>query len=95
MKAEGCGFESHLGQRFFSLSFDLRWRVVWQYTVNHATIPDIAQLLSLSQSTVYRYLQRFHHTGDVKPETQRHGPRKLLGELEQVEYKLCGHAILG
>lgn len=33
---------------------------------------------------MYRYLQKFDLTGDVKPTNYRHGPLKMLGELEQI-----------
>ena len=40
--------------------------------------------LSISKNSVYRYIDIFERTGDVKPRSYRHGPLKLLGELEQV-----------
>ena len=45
---------------------------------------EISQCLSVSQSSVYRYIELFNQTGDVKPRSYRHGPPKLLGDLEQL-----------
>ena len=48
---------------------------------------DISQHLSVSQSSVYRYIELFELfelTGDVKPRSYRHGPPKLLGDMEQL-----------
>lgn len=63
---------------------DLRWRVVWLYHVNSMSTSEISKLLCVSMSTVYRYLNKFQHTGDVKPIDHHHGPSRLLGDLEQI-----------
>ena len=65
-------------------SNDLRWRSVWLSTVHNLTSREIANQLCLSQRSVYRYLRLFEQTGDVKPMSYRHGPKKLLGDLEQL-----------
>ena len=57
---------------------------MWIYTVNNITIEEISQLLCVSKSTVYRYLEKFECIGDVRPKSHHHGPNRLLGELEQV-----------
>ena len=33
---------------------------------------------------MYRYITLFEQTGDVKPKSYRHGPPKLLGDIEQL-----------
>ena len=45
---------------------------------------EISQLLAISPSSVYRYITLFEQTGDVKPRSYRHGPPKLLGDMEQL-----------
>ena len=44
----------------------------------------IANLLSMSEHTVQRYLHRFYQLGNVQPLPQRNGPNRLLGDFEQV-----------
>ena len=44
----------------------------------------ISQYLSVSPSSVYRFINLFHHTSDVKPRSFRNGPPKLLGDMEQL-----------
>ena len=44
---------------------DLRWRIVWQRFSNKCGIKEIAAMLCVSISTVWRILDRFQHTGDV------------------------------
>ena len=63
---------------------DLRWRVVWLHIAYSMEVAEIAQQLLVSQSSVYRYIELFERTGDVKPKTYRHGPPKLLGDMEQL-----------
>ena len=45
---------------------------------------DISHQVSLSESTVYRYINAFEQTGDVAPRVSTHGPQKLLGDFEQL-----------
>lgn len=45
---------------------------------------DIAQLLCISERTVRRYLTLFYQTGDVEPRPRTNGPKRLLGDFEQV-----------
>jgi len=45
---------------------------------------DIAQLLCISERTVRRYLTLFYPTGDVEPRPRTNGPKRLLGDFEQV-----------
>jgi transposase len=67
-----------------AFSTDLRWRAVWLYLAHDLDVAEISQCLSVSQSSVYRYIELFQQTGDVKPRSYRHGPPKLLGDLEQL-----------
>ena len=65
-------------------STDLRWRIVWTYLASNATLTDIASTFCLSERTVRRYVDLFYQTGDVLPKESAHGPKKLLGDHEQV-----------
>ena len=65
-------------------SLDLRWRVVCLHLTQGWSPGYISSLLSLSERTVYRYLSRFHQTGDVKPTPHKNGPDRLLSDYEQL-----------
>ena len=51
---------------------------------HHLDMTEISQYLAISPSSVYRYITLFEQTGDVKPKSYRHGPPKLLGDMEQL-----------
>ena len=59
---------------------DLRWRVVWLCL----TFSEIATLLLVSERTVRRYISLFNKSGGIEPNSQRHGPPKLLGDFGQL-----------
>ena len=63
---------------------DLRWRIVWAYLTQNSTLPEIANVFSVSERTIRRYIQLFYQTGDVQPSDGKHGPQKLLGDHEQL-----------
>jgi len=65
-------------------SVDLRWRVVWMHLAHNRSPADIAQLLCISEHTVRQCLTLFYQTGDVEPRPRTNGPKKLLGDFEQV-----------
>ena len=65
-------------------SLDLRWRVVWLHLSTNYAPARIAQLMSVSERTVWRYISLFNHTGDVQPQKRRNGPRLLMGDFEQI-----------
>ena len=65
-------------------SLDLRWRIVWLHTAKKFSPTKIARLLSVSESTVRRYLRKFWLTGDVNPVDYHHGPSTLLDDFERV-----------
>ena len=56
-----------------AFSTDLRWRPVWLYLAHNLEVAEISQCLSVSQSSVYRYIELFQRTGDVKSRSYRHG----------------------
>ena len=63
---------------------DLRWRIVWQHLVYRRPPSEIAQLMCVSERSVWRYISLFERTGDVKPANYHHGPCMLLGDFEQL-----------
>ena len=65
-------------------SEDLRWRAVWLHLVQRMSYAEIADTLFVSQRSVTRYVELYQSTGDVKPKTQRHGPERVLSEIEQI-----------
>lgn len=68
-----------------SYSIDLRWRIVWAYLTHSLTLSELADLFSVSERTIRRYVQLFYQTGDVEPsDGGKHGPQKLLGDHEQL-----------
>jgi hypothetical protein len=54
--------------------------------IAHRLTPSrISNLLySMSKRTIRRYLDRFYQLGDVQPLPRRNGPKRLLGDSEQV-----------
>lgn len=67
-----------------AFSTDLRWRIVWTYLTSQHTLSEIARTFCLCERSVRRYVDLFYRTGDVLPQVSSHGPKKLLGEYEQV-----------
>ena len=65
-------------------SLDLRWRIIWLYLAHQKSPSRIAALLHVSERTVRRYVALFYRSGDVRPRTRKNGPRRLLGEFEQL-----------
>ena len=65
-------------------SDDLRWRIVWLHITRGITAKEVADLLCISESSVWRYTKLFHTTGSVSPTDYHHGPQKLLSEFEQL-----------
>ena len=57
---------------------------LWLHVGHNMEVTEISQQLSVSQSSVYRYIELFKRTGDVRPKSYRHGPPKLLGDMEQL-----------
>ena len=49
-----------------SFLFDLWWRVVWLLLSANYAPPRIAQLMNVSEHTVWSYIILFKHTGDVQ-----------------------------
>ena len=60
------------------------WRIVWQHLVYRRPPSEIAQLMCVSERSVWRYISLFERTGDVKPANYHHGPCMLLGDFEQL-----------
>lgn len=67
-----------------SYSLDLRWRIVWCYLAHHSKPRELARQFSVSERTVRRYVHLFYQTGDIRPKKNTPGPKKLLGDYEQM-----------
>ena len=65
-------------------SLDLRWRIIWLYTAQHLSISEISQLVCVSEKTARRYITKFEQSGEVQPSLHCHGPKRLLGQFEQL-----------
>ena len=65
-------------------SEDLRWRVVWLYLYMDVAADDISRLLHISERSVYRYVQRFKSTGEVRKCHKTNGPACILSEHEEL-----------
>ena len=63
-------------------SEDLRWRAVWLNIVKGMTYTEIAEVLFMSEKSVYRYLSQFHATGSVEPKDPSGDQNKGLTEFE-------------
>ena len=69
-----------------SYPIDLCWRIVWAYLVQSISLSEIiAELFSVFECTMRRYIHLFYQTGDVQPsDGGKRGPQKLLGDNEQL-----------
>ena len=66
-----------------ALSNDLRWRVVWLHYYKELSCKEVAELLYIHVSTVYRVLDRHNEIGDVEPVPYKSGPKPLLDRTEE------------
>ena len=66
------------------LSDDLRWRIVWLHHYKELDDKEIADLLDIHPSTIKRIVNQYNATGDVSPAIYQHGPKKMLGEPEEL-----------
>ena len=57
---------------------------MWLSLVHNASPTAISRLLHVSSRTVTRYVELFNRTGDVLPRARCNGPRRLLGQHEQL-----------
>ena len=64
-------------------SEDLRWRAVWLYLYKEVAAADIARFLYISERSVYRYVERFRTTGEVRKCYKTNGPACILSEHEE------------
>ena len=44
----------------------------------------MSDILFMSERSVRRYVELYQHTGDVEPSKQKHGPDKVLNEIEML-----------
>ena len=57
---------------------------MWLHLSTNYAPARIAQLMSVSERTVWRYISLFNRTGDIQPQKRRNGPRMLMGDFEQI-----------
>lgn len=63
-------------------SEDLRWRAVWLSVVRGMSYSEIAEVLFMSEKSVYRYLSLFHSSGSVKAREPTGNQTKGLSDFE-------------
>ena len=54
-------------------SDDLQWHIVWMHLFNNMPAEDVAKMMYVSVSSVYRYSQCYQAAGDVRPFVKRNG----------------------
>ena len=65
-------------------SEDLRWRAVWLCLYMEVGVEDTANMLHMSERSVYRYVKRFNTTGRVAKEHHTNGPSHSLSEQDEL-----------
>ena len=65
-------------------SADLRWRAVWLVLLRKMTYEEVGDILFMSERSVRRYVDQYQSTGDVEPRKHKHGPEKILNEVEMM-----------
>jgi len=62
----------------YPYSDDLWWRIVWKHLFLMMKAEDVAEIMSISVRSVYRYAEHCLATGDVKQFAKRNEPRAEL-----------------
>lgn len=57
---------------------------MWLHLSSSNAPARIAQIMSISEHTVWRYISLFKRTGNVHPRKRRNGPRMLMGDFKQI-----------
>ena len=57
---------------------------MWLNVFLEVTAQDVAEVMHVSERTVYRYAEWFRVTGDVRPSVKRNGPVQLLCAFEEL-----------
>ena len=65
-------------------STDLRWRAVWLVLLRKMSYNEVSDTLFMSERSVRRYVELYQCTGDVEPSKHKHGPDKVLNEVEML-----------
>ena len=66
-----------------ALPDDLRWRIIWMHYYKRIGCKDIAELLFIHISTVYRIIDRYRADETVAPFSYRSSPTQLLRSPEE------------
>ena len=77
---------SHCARRLampLAYSEDLRWRAVWLHVIKRKSYAEIGNLLYMREKSVQRYIALFNTTGSVAPRVHKHGPDRVLSEIDQ------------
>ena len=72
-----------------AISDDLRWRIIWRHYFNQEEAEQVAKYFYVSVKTVKRLTILYNHTGNVAPTTQKHGPKRVLTEAEELTVLNC------
>ena len=56
-------------------------RIVWSYLTLNSTIAEVAELFSLSERTVRRYVDLFYRTGDIVPKDSLENCLMIMSSL--------------
>ena len=65
-------------------SNNLHWRIVRLNAFLEVEAAEVAKYMHVSERTVYRYVERYKVTGDVRQCVKSNGPRQLLCEYEEL-----------
>ena len=68
-----------------ALSNDHRWQIVLMHCYKNIDCKEIADLLYVHLSTVYRVLDRYNEYGTVVPIQHKSGVMPLLGRPEEFQ----------
>ena len=73
IEGEANLFANRAANTGVAISVDLRWRIIWATYDDWESIPEIAQRLTISETTVSKYRSLFEETGSVEIKKQGSG----------------------
>lgn len=65
-------------------SNNLHWRIVRLNAFLEVEAAEVAKYMHVSERTVYRYVEQYKVTGDIRQCVKSNGPRQLLCEYEEL-----------
>ena len=57
---------------------------MWLVLLRKMTYEEVGDILFMSERSVRRYVDQYQSTGDVEPTKHKHGPAKMLNEVEMI-----------